>query len=33
VRVLASAIVSVGDTDQLIKTAANRFFPSRKSIR
>ncbi|MDQ6633881.1 MAG: hypothetical protein M3Z10_03900 [Gemmatimonadota bacterium] len=26
VRVLASAIVSVGDTDQLIKTAANRFF-------
>jgi flotillin len=26
VRVLASAIVSVGDSDQLIKTAANRFF-------
>src|SRR3954471_2718461 len=26
VRVLAGAIVSVGDTDQLIKTAANRFF-------
>ena len=26
VRVLASTIVSVGDTDQLIKTAANRFF-------
>jgi flotillin len=26
VRVLASAIVSVGDTDSLIKTAANRFF-------
>jgi flotillin len=26
VRVLASAIVSVGDTDQLIRTAANRFF-------
>jgi flotillin len=26
VRVLASAIVSVGDTDELIKTAANRFF-------
>jgi flotillin len=26
VRVLASAIVSVGETDQLIKTAANRFF-------
>lgn len=26
VRVLASAIVSVGDTDTLIKTAANRFF-------
>ena len=26
VRVLASAIVSVGDTDQMIKTAANRFF-------
>src|SRR4051812_23736845 len=25
VRVLASAIVSVGDSDQLIKTAANRF--------
>jgi len=29
VRVLASAIVSVGDTDQLIKTAANRFFSKR----
>src|SRR5690349_7492614 len=26
VRVLASAIVSVGDTDTMIKTAANRFF-------
>ncbi|AHG90556.1 hypothetical protein J421_3019 [Gemmatirosa kalamazoonensis] len=26
VRILASAIVSVGDTDALIKTAANRFF-------
>ena|ERR1035437_9744617 len=26
VRILASAIVSVGDTDILIKTAANRFF-------
>src|SRR5438552_5945075 len=26
VRVLASAIVSVGDTDALIKTGANRFF-------
>src|SRR6185295_3103678 len=26
VRVLASAIVSVGDADELIKTAANRFF-------
>jgi flotillin len=26
VRVLASAIVSVGDTDSMIKTAANRFF-------
>src|SRR3954462_5990269 len=26
VRVLASAIVSVGDSDVLIKTAANRFF-------
>ncbi|MBV9468688.1 MAG: hypothetical protein JO316_23745 [Abitibacteriaceae bacterium] len=26
VRVLASAIVSVGDTDNLIKTAANRYF-------
>jgi flotillin len=26
VRILASAIVSVGDTDVLIKTAANRFF-------
>src|SRR5215469_11345555 len=29
VRVLASAIVSVGDTDALIKTAANRFFSKR----
>ena len=27
VRVLASAIVSVGDSDVMIKTAANRFFP------
>ena len=27
VRVLASAIVSVGDSDAMIKTAANRFFP------
>jgi flotillin len=27
VRVLASAIVSVGDSDPMIKTAANRFFP------
>src|SRR6059036_1273391 len=26
VRILASAIVSVGDTDTMIKTAANRFF-------
>jgi len=26
VRVLASAIVSIGDSDQLVKTAANRFF-------
>src|SRR3982751_1760070 len=26
VRVLASAIVSVGDSDELIRTAANRFF-------
>src|SRR5438128_8938666 len=26
VRILASAIVSVGDTDSLIRTAANRFF-------
>src|SRR5207344_1986081 len=26
VRVLASAIVSVGDTDSMIRTAANRFF-------
>ena len=30
VRVLASAIVSVGDTDALIKTAANRFFAKRE---
>ena len=29
VRVLASAIVSVGDSDALIKTAANRFFSKR----
>jgi flotillin len=28
VRVLASAIVSVGDSDAMIKTAANRFFPN-----
>jgi len=31
VRVLASAIVSVGDSDMLIKTAANRFFAKRES--
>ena len=31
VRVLASAIVSVGDTDALIKTAANRFFSKPES--
>lgn len=31
VRVLASAIVSVGDSDQLIKTAANRFFAKREA--
>src|SRR5215216_5137377 len=31
VRVLASAIVSVGDSDQLIKTAANRFFSKREA--
>src|SRR5437867_8657769 len=31
VRVLASAIVSVGDSDTLIKTAANRFFSKRKA--
>jgi flotillin len=31
VRVLASAIVSVGDTDTLIKTAANRFFSKREA--
>src|SRR6476619_8520791 len=31
VRVLASAIVSVGDTDQMIKTAANRFFAKPES--
>src|SRR5579862_3055855 len=31
VRVLASAIVSVGDTDSLIKTAANRFLSKRES--
>src|SRR6188474_3583324 len=28
VRVLASAIVSVGDTDLMIKTAANRYLPN-----
>src|SRR5213592_4322794 len=34
VRVLASAIVSVGDSDAMIKTAANRFFakPERDQI-
>src|SRR5664279_5793273 len=31
VRVLASAIASVGDTDTLIKTAANRFFSKREA--
>jgi len=31
VRVLASAIVSIGDTDELIKTAANRFFAKPES--
>src|SRR4051812_2865173 len=31
VRVLASAIVSVGDTDPTIKTAANRFFSKPES--
>jgi flotillin len=31
VQVLASAIVSVGDTDVLIKTAANRFFSKREA--
>jgi len=31
VRVLASAIVSVGDTDTLIRTAANRFFAKREA--
>jgi flotillin len=31
VRVLASAIVSVGDSDVLIKTAANRFFSKNES--
>src|SRR2546423_11551479 len=31
VRVLASAIVSVGDTDMTIKTAANRFFAKPES--
>jgi flotillin len=31
VRVLASAIVSVGETDALIKTAANRFFSKREA--
>src|SRR6188768_1098651 len=31
VRVLASAIVSVGDSDMLIKTAANRFFSKKEA--
>src|SRR3954462_4792093 len=31
VRILASAIVSVGDTDALIKTAGNRFFAKPES--
>src|SRR6476661_10822415 len=31
VRILASAIVSVGDTDALIKTGANRFFAKSES--
>jgi len=31
VRVLASAIVSIGDSDELIKTAANRFFSKPES--
>src|SRR5437870_12058281 len=31
VRVLASAIVSVGDSDSMIKTAANRFFSKREA--
>src|ERR1043165_572746 len=31
VRVLASAIVSVGDADTLIRTAANRFFAKREA--
>jgi flotillin len=31
VRVLASAIVSIGDSDELIKTAANRFFAKPES--
>src|SRR5688572_20353806 len=31
VRVLASAIVSVGDSDAMIKTAANRFFSKSES--
>src|SRR2546423_14550570 len=31
VRVLASAIVSVGDTDSLIKTGANRFFAKKEA--
>src|ERR1700686_3546286 len=30
VRVLASAIVSVGDSDVLIRTAANRFFSKKR---
>src|ERR1043165_7929602 len=31
VRVLASAIVSVGDSDMMIKTAANRFFSKKEA--
>src|SRR6185295_10470450 len=31
IRVLASAIVSVGDTDTMIKTAANRYFAKPES--
>src|SRR5918911_3201342 len=30
-RVLASAIVSVGDTDAMVKTAANRYFSKREA--